>query len=88
MSSSVCPHFQQLSETLILHLWTDCPRRRACILTQIVHQARYVTFQAKGIHLLDDEYPDMFQWMGELNLHKEALRGNGHSPASIDDIDR
>ena len=41
-----------------------------------------------GIHLLDDEYPGLFQWMGELNLHKEALRGNGHAPASIDDIAR
>jgi len=41
-----------------------------------------------GIHLLDKEYPNLFQWMGELNLHKEALRGNGHVPASIDDIVR
>jgi hypothetical protein len=41
-----------------------------------------------GIHLLDEEYPGLFRWMGELNLHKEALRGNGHVPASIDDIAR
>ena len=41
-----------------------------------------------GINLLDKEYPGLFQWMGELNLHKEGLRGNGHVPASIDDIAR
>jgi len=41
-----------------------------------------------GIRLLDKEYPNLFQWMGELNLHKEGLRGNGHVPASIDDIAR
>jgi hypothetical protein len=41
-----------------------------------------------GIRLLDDEYPGLFQWMGELNVHKEALRGNGHVPVSIDDIAR
>jgi catechol 2,3-dioxygenase-like lactoylglutathione lyase family enzyme len=40
----------------------------------------------RGIHLLDDEYPGLFQWMGELNLHKEALRGNHHVPATVDDI--
>ena len=39
-----------------------------------------------GIELLDAEYPGLFQWMGEVNLHKEALRGNGHEPASIEDI--
>ena len=39
-----------------------------------------------GIELLDAEYPGLFQWMGEVNLHKEALRGNGHIPASIEDI--
>jgi hypothetical protein len=39
-----------------------------------------------GIHLLDEEYPGLFRWMGELNLHKEALRGNGHEPVSIDNI--
>ena len=39
-----------------------------------------------GIKLLDVEYPGLFQWMGEVNLHKEALRGNGHEPATIEDI--
>lgn len=41
-----------------------------------------------GINLLDKEYPGLFRWMGEVNLHKEALRGNGHIPASVDDIAR
>ncbi|NEP87888.1 MAG: hypothetical protein F6K18_14265 [Okeania sp. SIO2C2] len=39
-----------------------------------------------GIKLLDVEYPSLFKWMGEVNLYKEALRGNGHEPASIEDI--
>ena len=43
---------------------------------------------ADHIQLLDDEYPELFKWMGEVNLHKEALRGNGHVPASIEDIKR
>lgn len=38
--------------------------------------------------LLDEEYPGLFQWMGELNVHKEALRGNGHVPATVDHIAR
>ncbi len=41
---------------------------------------------AAGIKLLDKEYPGLFEWMGEVNLHKEALRGNGHEPATIEDI--
>lgn len=39
-----------------------------------------------GIELLDREYPGLFNWMGEVNVHKEALRGNGHEPATIEDI--
>ena len=31
-----------------------------------------------GIELLDEEYPGMFRWMGEVNLVKQALFGNGH----------
>lgn len=38
------------------------------------------------INLLDAEYPGLFKWMGEVNLHKEALRGNGHTPATPQDI--
>lgn len=59
-----------------------------------IHVARSMSFPdlsnpegiVKRIRLLDDEYPGLFQWMGELNLHKEALRGNDHIPATIDDI--
>jgi hypothetical protein len=59
-----------------------------------IHVALSMTFPdlskpediVEKIHLLDDEYPGLFRWMGELNLHKEGLRGNGHVPASIDDI--
>jgi predicted TIM-barrel fold metal-dependent hydrolase len=38
------------------------------------------------IHLYDKEYPAMFKWAGELNVIKQALLGNGHEPASLDDI--
>ncbi len=61
-----------------------------------VHVALSMTFPdlanpegiVDGIKLLDAEYPGLFQWMGEVNLHKEALRGNGHEPASFADIAR
>ena len=59
-----------------------------------VHIALSMTFPdlanpediAEGIKLLDKEYPGLFNWMGEVNVHKEALRGNGHEPASLEDI--
>lgn len=38
------------------------------------------------ISLLDREYPKLFTWMGEVNLVKQALFGNGHRAASIDSI--
>ena len=36
-----------------------------------------------GMHLLEKEYPDTFTWMGEVNLVKQALFGNGHEPVPI-----
>ena len=33
-----------------------------------------------GIETLDAEYPGLFRWMGEVNLVKQALFGNGHEP--------
>ena len=33
-----------------------------------------------GMELLDTEFPGMFRWMGEVNLVKQALFGNGHEP--------
>ena len=30
----------------------------------------------EGIHLLDEEFPGLFRWMGEVNLVKQALFGN------------
>ena len=32
----------------------------------------------EGMDLLQAEYPGMFRWMGEVNLVKQALFGNGH----------
>lgn len=36
--------------------------------------------------LNEDEYPDQFTWMGEVNLVKQALFNNGHVPTPIDAI--
>ena len=36
-----------------------------------------------GMQLLEEEYPGMFTWMGEINLVKQALFGNGHEPVPI-----
>ena len=33
-----------------------------------------------GMELLDAEYPGVFRWMGEVNLVKQALFGNGRGP--------
>ena len=41
-----------------------------------------------AIELLDREYPGMFRWMGEVNLVKQALFGNGHRPVGTDAIAR
>ena len=39
-----------------------------------------------GIEILDTEYPGLFEWMGEVNLVKQALFGNGHTPVPADTI--
>jgi len=38
------------------------------------------------IQLLDEEYPGVFSWMGEVNLVKQALFNNGQVPASVENI--
>jgi len=38
------------------------------------------------IHVVDQEFPGMFRWMGEVNVVKQALMGNEHEAASEDDI--
>ena len=35
------------------------------------------------MHLLDEEYPGAFAWMGEVNLVKQALFGNGREPVGM-----
>ncbi|AZM46797.1 amidohydrolase [Streptomyces sp. WAC 06738] len=39
-----------------------------------------------GMRQLDREFPGMFQWMGEVNLIKQALLPNKHEPADEADI--
>ena len=36
-----------------------------------------------SMDLLEAEYPEMFRWMGEVNLVKQALFGNGHEPVPL-----
>jgi len=61
-----------------------------------VHVALSMTFPdpahpesiVDGIRLPDVEHPGLLQWMGGVNLHREALRGNGQEPASVEAIRR
>jgi len=39
-----------------------------------------------GMRLLDREFPGLFNWMGEVNLVKQALYGNGHEPVPLEKI--
>ena len=39
-----------------------------------------------GMRLLDREFPGLFRWMGEVNLVKQALYGNGHEPVPLEKI--
>jgi len=38
------------------------------------------------IRIMDREYPNMFKWMGEVNLVKQALFGNHHAATPIEAI--
>ena len=40
-----------------------------------------------GMKLMDAEYPDVFGWMGEVNLVKQAVFDNGHRPVPADAIE-
>ncbi len=40
------------------------------------------------IALYDKEYPNMFKWMGEVNMMKQALLGNAAEPATKKSIDK
>ena len=42
----------------------------------------------KKMEILDDEYPNVFNWMGEVNLIKQALLNNFHEPAILEDISK
>ena len=41
----------------------------------------------QGMQLLDEEYPGLFTWMGEVNLVKQALFGNGRQAVPLAAID-
>ena len=39
-----------------------------------------------GMGILDAEFPGLFRWMGEVNLVKQALFGNGHTAVPMEQI--
>ncbi len=39
-----------------------------------------------GMRFLEKEYPNMFHWLGEVNLVKQAIFNNGHKPVPIKTI--
>ena len=39
-----------------------------------------------GMQFLEKEYPGIFNWMGEVNLVKQALFPNGHQPVKLNTI--
>ena len=39
-----------------------------------------------GMQLVEEEYPAAFKWMGEVNLVKQALFGNGREPVPMAEI--
>ena len=43
---------------------------------------------ASRVRLLDQEYPGLFMWMGEVNVNKQALLSNGFEIVSKQDVDR
>lgn len=47
--------------------------------------ARHETV-VRNMDIMDDEFPGMFKWMGEVNLVKQALFGNHHSATPLDVI--
>lgn len=40
----------------------------------------------RDLQLLDEEYPGLFSWMGEVNLVKQALFNNEQGPATLEHI--
>ena len=40
-----------------------------------------------GLELIDDEYPGLFRWMGEVNLVKQAVFANGRGPVPAEAIE-
>tara|TARA_Y100000052_G_scaffold26647_1_gene31948 strand:- start:3607 stop:4917 length:1311 start_codon:yes stop_codon:yes gene_type:complete len=41
---------------------------------------------AETMDTLNEEYPGLWKWMGEVNLVKQALMGNDHEAATLSDI--
>ena len=39
-----------------------------------------------GMQLVEEEYPAAFKWMGEVNLVKQALFGNGREPVPMAEL--
>ncbi len=91
--SSPCTYYLDCPGTPVVPKLTNDVVNAANVVTlapEDVHLTLSMTFPdlsnpesiLRGIQLLDTEFPDMFTWMGEVNLVKQALFNNGHQPVS------
>ena len=92
--SSTCTYYLDCPDTPVVPTLKNDFANAANYLTarpQRVHLTLAMTFPdlAKpdavlaGIRLLDEEFPGLFKWMGEVNLVKQALFDNQHRPVPL-----
>ena len=92
--SSTCTYYLDCPATLVAPTLKNDFANAANYLTtrpQGVHLTLAMTFPdlarpdavLAGIRLLDEEFPGLFKWMGEVNLVKQALFDNEHRPVPL-----
>ena len=92
--SAACTYYLDCPETLVAPtLKNDFTNAVNYLATrpQRVHLTLAMTFPdlarpdrvLAGIRLLDEEFPGLFKWMGEVNLVKQALFDNEHRPVPL-----
>ena len=92
--SSACTYYLDCPDTPVAPTLKNDFANAANYLTarpQRVHLTLAMTFPdlarpdavLAGIRLLDEEFPGLFKWMGEVNLVKQALFDNQHRPVPL-----
>ena len=92
--SSTCTYYLDCPDTPVAPTLKNDFANAANYLTarpQRVHLTLAMTFPdlarpdavLAGIRLLDEEFPGLFKWMGEVNLVKQALFDNQHRPVPL-----